>query len=283
MDTYRNHSRLDTLISWLSWAKLSRFGNTPLAKSFLYAPIVAQVVRYSSDFIEEHVGLGNISTLYWSLIYLAVGQFIFAIFCPREIKKYQDDIEKYKVENVSTLTDMQLEAKFTSALRANFKSGGGKAEIPKFDREAFIADMRDAHDIIDNDIYPYQKAYLGTTIDQHFVVYQGMAARVQGKTPVVTEMNWQLALVLNMMNPFGRHPDPEIAKEVQLGIHNLILERLDDLWKFASLERSYSELNLSHPIARAYAALFYACGSIYFIYYAMLNLFRMVLYTLNLS
>lgn len=92
------------------WSNLSRFGNSPLAKAALLAPIVAIFVQLNDVYLAQTFGFQNAIWLYWSLISIGVGQILFSLKCPKSIRIYGNDQERFVLEAKASWTMNQLEA-----------------------------------------------------------------------------------------------------------------------------------------------------------------------------
>lgn len=81
-----------------TWSSLSFFGNSALAKATILTPVVAIYVELNASVLQEQFGFTNAIWLYWSLVSIGFGQILYTLACPRIIRKYGDDYERFILE-----------------------------------------------------------------------------------------------------------------------------------------------------------------------------------------
>ena len=87
-----------------TWSGLAIFGNNPIVKLTIIAPLLAQAIIHSTATIQFLTGI-NITLLYWlyfSLLSFSVAQLIYIWQCPRDIKDYPSGIKYTQALDATT-------------------------------------------------------------------------------------------------------------------------------------------------------------------------------------
>lgn len=123
------------------WSLLSAFGNTPLAKAVVFSPIVAGYVYYSSEYLRSNWGFQDAIWLYWSLIFLSLGQALYLLFAPQEVRRHGDNFEDYASKALGTWSETIFEyhaLSYVSSFFVPHKNGTLKlSECAEFNEQEF--------------------------------------------------------------------------------------------------------------------------------------------------
>lgn len=245
-----------------SWASLAVFGNSYLGKVVVLAPVVALYVRYEGEFLEAAFGLTHALWLYWSLIFISVGQMIYFLACPKIIKKYGSDVERFKIEDENSRTSLSRSILRRNHLRTFFIEFGGPLAL--YDPEA-------QQPIIPNDpiktaAQRFRDYILGTYPNQlHFDPHA--MSQIHNNYPSYLALNARLddERVSASLQRLGFVFDAAYRDQVNLNQRKIESRE----WDIEALEWEYNSANLSNRFARFTVGLFYLVGATYFAYSAV--------------
>lgn len=89
-------------------------------------PVVVAVVKLNESYFNllttNYIDLPNLNYLFWSLLAISTAQTLYAIFCPRIIKKYGSDQELYIIESLQSLPTSKLDKIKDACLLSFYKS-----------------------------------------------------------------------------------------------------------------------------------------------------------------
>jgi len=278
---------------------LSKLGASNTAKLIWLAPVVAQMVRTSEDILVNKLNLYNIVWLYWSLVFITIGQIIYAWKCPRFIKKYGDDIEKFKIEQAAVMHSGSIENLFQTMVRYAYRNSIHTSErklcydwkgmlveaqlvFPEMDEseiKRLIQSDYDNCDLMAMDIFRYQTA---CNLYRHNSVEDIQKSYISFKSLVTRGVTFQ-QIDWNIINLLSAHRFELFDSGSRRGTLPYIGQRVygdDTNWKLHCLQFRYDYLNQSNGKFRWLVALFYGCAIPYFVYIVLRNLFRMSEYTL---
>lgn len=117
---------------------MAAFGNTPLAKAVAFTPVVAGYIYYSKTYLEANWGFQNALWLYWSLIFLSIGQWIYIWRAPVEVKRFRDNEAQYIDQALTTWSEKRFDQEATAYLQKQMKftlHTIGSNDFPKFRQE----------------------------------------------------------------------------------------------------------------------------------------------------
>ena len=126
---------------YLSWSQLSAIGRSPISRIIIFAPIVAQVLIHQPEIaFARSLDLRMLDWAYWSLISFSVGQIMYTVACPEDIKLYPERHEYIRILD-RTETDERLRDDALKNIRESFSDYGGSLEV---DKDQLVRFFRDA-------------------------------------------------------------------------------------------------------------------------------------------
>ncbi len=264
------------------WSALAKFGNTPLAKATLFLPIVAQFVILSDSYLLTNWGMGNAIWLYWSLMFIALGQVLYFLKAPDTAKRFGGDLDSYIEKSLATWTDPDFGRVAKDYLRSFFSRWGG-GPFSFLDNEQEI-DRRRLVETITNITLPPQvnqtdHEQIRALGDQNVVAFHQIA---DNGGPFLPSNNYQStdeafngALTRVNAAEIGQN-DLSAAQE----LYNYFrIPRTDNQWKIIPLRWQFSRNDERHCRSRYLCLTLYALGSIYFIWNTLINVSKVILKT----
>ena len=103
------------------WSSLATYGNNPVVKLAILAPLFAQILIHvnSIEFLQPYVST-KLDYMYWSLICFFVAQFIYNFFCHRDIKDYPSEVKYIEAMQVIN-SDEYLNREYFDIYKKYFK------------------------------------------------------------------------------------------------------------------------------------------------------------------
>jgi hypothetical protein len=86
-------------------------------------------VKVQEEFLKTHLFLKEATWLYWSLVAIAAGQVLYAVFCPRIVKKYGADQERYTIEALSSFPRDEFVTLRETWITQLYREGGLKFQF----------------------------------------------------------------------------------------------------------------------------------------------------------
>lgn len=257
-----------------SWAGLALFGNSYLGKVVVLAPVVALYVRYEGEFLEASFGLTNALWLYWSLIFISVGQMIYFLACPKIIKKYVSDVERFKIEDENSRTSLPRSILRRTHLRTFFIEFGGPLALYDPDVQQPVI----PNDPIKTAAQRFRDYILGTYPNQlHFDPHA--MSQIHSNYPSYVAINAELddERVRASLHRLGIVFDA--ANRDHVNRNQRKIESRE--WDIETLEWEYQSANLSNRFARYTVGFLYLLGAAYFAYSAARGVAIMSEYSLG--
>ncbi|MBY9065471.1 hypothetical protein K1X12_01085 [Hyphomonas sp. WL0036] len=259
------------------WSLLSAFGNTPLAKAVVFSPLVAGYVYYSSEYLQSRWGFENAIWLYWSLILLSLGQALYLIFAPQEVRRYGDNFEDYASKALGTWSEVIFEyhaLRYVSSFFVPHRNGTLKlSEGAEFNEDEFRQSLEpfvpqsggaDPHAslrwLVESIAY---KRRLRPNLAARRINPDGLElilSKLQ-KKELSEAQRFDVRRVTNFMN--RQHDSPE--------------------WKKDILSYSFEAAQRSKLIVRYSIFLLYLLGSAYFVYNTSRTIAQMVAVTIRIE
>ncbi len=257
----------------VSWATLSQFGNTPIAKFVAVSPIVAQAIIYSNSYITKYFGFYNLYWLYWSLLIIAIGQIIYFVMCPQIIKHFGEKKSDYIERELNTISSEEFQAKFAAYVRSHFRRWNPSAALEFLPKEASLT-----KEIVDR--YLKQISIPGTGGETLKQTMRVIAFYQHIKPGSITTFNDDA--FKNLVSHFHGADLNELEPTVQrirLMLCGNVSERQ---WMIDALTWHYDETNQKRLSARFLIATFYFSGSLYFLYHTASTILLVANKTLHL-
>jgi len=244
----------------LTWANLSAFGNSPVVRLVAFAPIVATLLKLRQDFSVLDRYLAEAEWLYWSLMLIAGGQLLYFFLAPREIKKYGSDIERFTIENLSSLPDFRLQALRQDWIRSLYNRGSLKLERAPDTPELLnlMRDrLRDPMAMNEQVLLEYLRAYRD---------YWEMVQAAGQLNPVDFDAKRVWSLLLYW--PALIHGEKSSDRRDRSTLMRIIGDHADGNadWRTNTLNWRYHYLNTSRRPLIAIIGLLYFAGSLYFLW-----------------
>jgi hypothetical protein len=101
--------------AWVSWRLLRSIGNSRAAKLTVLIPLIGYLILLN-DNVVAHLGLfgeaasatlTRLLAVYCGLVFVAIASVIFAIYCPREVKRYASP-EEYVAGDEPFMSERQI-------------------------------------------------------------------------------------------------------------------------------------------------------------------------------
>jgi len=282
-------TKLEKLVSYVSnhihWSALGIFGNSFFGKLVMLAPFIAQAVRYSSEFFVDQLGLTNVLWLYWSLMFVSIGQVLYMWQCPAEIKKYGKDVTLYKIESLQSLHEYGFSVIHNQWLKTWFSNANHI--------KGFELPLNDNIKQLELPNFTSRKA-----AEDHARLAIEKSTRTEEKIPVekLTDTYW--CFCKNVTDYFC-HPNIDwdavnflynnhiglfgvkqgVGYSPVLPITSRIVDGDDTHWKTEALSWFISKQDSSKNNIRLIIAVFYFLGSLYFIWHIPKNIANMAAFT----
>lgn len=253
----------------MAWSSLSAFGNSPFVRLVAAAPLVATFVKFDAKWEWLAPYISEATWLYWSLMLIAAGQILYWLFCPRIIKKYGRDEERYTIDSLTSFPIRRLRLMRTELLRHLYDSKQLTMPITLDGRETPEPDFR--------------KLVVGmrgpgtANLAHYFVVYSAYQACLAGDDAEGQSVDWS-----GLRDMTRTHPELLIGFEnrnddAQLLMFNVIVGSIpnDSDWKVLTLNWKYQHENQRLRLVVLLIGALYAAGSIYFGWRTLTTLFFM--------
>ena len=295
----RSRIALVRLLRWTPlWSDFSIFGNSHVAKLIVISPFVAQGVKYSEQFFREKLGLENVLWFYWSVILLAIGQLIYLRFAPTEIKKYGSNVERFKMESLSTFSNSEQDAVFCAFIRSFYKSCKG-INKPGYDKPPISYSEKPLYDFPAMTREQFAEALeddrlRGEDTRPHQYAVECAAALHRKNADVVVESWSAFQKVVTLAVIVGDQIDWECLNLLQVARPDLIglsdlrkISGLDDRasadrksWSLEALSWSFEKANRTNLFLRWVVFVLFLLGSVYFLNSVLRSLSEMWILTL---
>lgn len=265
------------------WSSLSRFGNSPLAKAALLAPIVAIFVQLNDVYLAQTFGFQNAIWLYWSLISIGVGQILFSLKCPKSIRTYGNDQERFVLEAKASWTMERLgEASYDKLRHFIGKDGllsiDGRVLELSDDQgiRSFYAEK--SKSLADN-----VRADLLRGIPELRLILMGKIG-VRGRVAnAAAALQWIVSHFPNSIYPRKRDLDKNgllielsrFAVQIQESRNKVGQDNQNSSWVVPALNCRYELDNQKNKLFRWAVAGFYVSGFLYFAWRALASLASM--------
>jgi hypothetical protein len=257
----------DKAKSWprehITWATLSAFGNSPIVKLVALAPLAAAVVRLDADFEFLEPYVAEAAWLYWSLMAVAMGQFLYALFCPREVKRHGSNREQYIIEALTSMPSIRMRELRGGYIKALYQEGGLK---PLISLQEEAAQERLQQRLLLNLQVPHGTVpALVQTYNNHFHVLAGRKGASENVQPVDVIRLAQLDEEL----VFGPRPN-KLAHATVSRVHEILSQatEITELgardWKVNVLDWYFRAQNGRNSPLIALIGILYIVGSGYF-------------------
>ena len=266
-----------TLDKLVVWSSLSRFGNSPLAKAALLAPIVAIFVQLNDVYLAQTFGFQNAIWLYWSLISIGVGQILFSLKCPKSIRIYGNDQERFVLEAKASWTMNQLD----EAARDKLRHFLGYDGLSSLDDEVLQLSDKESIQVFFSRRNPQ---LAGNVVDDLAIGLPALRRilmgepRVEGESKIAAAaVSWLLSLVPDsvVLRQKDLNRSAVLADQKQF-VHQMIQTEntslptnRGSLWIVPALNCRYELQNRDGRAFRWAVAGFYGSGFLYFVWRAM--------------
>ena len=267
-----------------TWSSLSFFGNSALAKAAIFAPVVAIYVDLNSKYLADTFGFTNAIWLYWSLLLIGSGQLIYTLACPRVIRNYGDDFEKFILEAKSSWIGSQFNEVLCDRFISYLPPNGPfelPAEVMKINTTEEIAEHYAGFGTTQNGHRDREERMSGWRLLEQF-----QKNPYAGAFPLQSVATVQEYTMLNSSLVFDQDRKSEFDEFAQLvrtaqKSNNTYREKTQEELITSNLSWLYvRKNNLSKPIIRTIMYL-YLVGSIYFVFRAIASLLRMIANTVH--
>lgn len=258
---------------YANWSALSYIGKNPISKLIIFAPIVAQVLVQTP----QHPFLSSfdfqwLHWAYWSVIFFALGQLIYTLICPSNIKEFPNE-HNYIFTLDKTETNESLRVDAFENIRQSFVGYGGSLDIT----DENIEKLRDRLSL--TDIESQQNHNNGTEITEQSI-FENFVLLHEGlkKSGRVKGIDWvQIYNNLHILEKYMTETKPEISWADFYNL-NYKIEKyaLSKFWRVNLLNLRYKNENLSYPAWRAACIFLYMCGMTYFLYSGAANVIKIV-------
>lgn len=263
-----------------NWSHLAVFGNTHIAKAVVLSPLIAQIVQRAEPLVFKYFGFTQIAWMYWSLMLLALGQLFYTLFCPREIKKYGSDIEKYVIESESVQGIYHFESTNFERIKNLFSVNGGALKFKPItndemlkNTEKYVSEVPKEH---------HELIFYGKTQNEIINEVNSFKECIDPGWVHNDHLNWDLVDIgcsATDILECGSSFDKQLEYEK---LRSIFHERRADSWKAEVSRYLYEKKDQSRSWVRVLVACFYALGLIYFVVAAAKNVFGMMQYTWKL-
>ncbi|MGX1259837.1 hypothetical protein [Sinorhizobium fredii] len=133
----------------LRWSTLRQFGNLPLMRAVMFAPVIAYLILFNDyvfEFLEqvsknigmnrpEGIGITNVYFLYYGLIFVGVASILYSLSCPASVAGFADSmafargVQETKANTVVMSFFDYVLAKFVQNAARNYE--GESADYPE--------------------------------------------------------------------------------------------------------------------------------------------------------
>ena len=249
---------------FITWSRLATFGNNPLVKLTILAPLLAQVLIHKDTivFLAQY-DFKNIGYLYASLMSFFVAQLIYTARCDRDIKDYPSEV-KYIQALDTTTSDEYLNCQYFNVYKMFFKKYGGSIDHDHYDFEKarHYATKKDLQitksngAIVSKDAIDQNRRYLDRIIRS---IHRGKQIglvdwKLLTSIPDVSFID-MLQIERTEDESDGYTPEEGAVYEM---IFNAGEEFRSSHWRAVAIKRQYDKLNTSRLLARSIAATLYA-------------------------
>jgi len=196
--------------------------------------------------------------------------------CPREIKQYGNDIERFTIEAIQTKTEDWLENTFIDRIRSNYQAFGGTWISPEYLQDNFEIELRkelQEKSVLSTEFNTFFKKL---TVDEIYNEYIKFRNFVSFPELDIEEINWQILAEVNQLIPLCTRSPVKPERYELIVLNNAIQEKNDGSWKFGTLQWVFYSHNIKLRWARILVAFFYVSGSLYLAFSALKNLYRMI-------
>lgn len=268
------------------WSSLSKFGNSTLAKLVFLSPIISTAIYFNRTYLSNVLRIDQAVWLYWSLIAISFGQLVYFFACPRIIKSYGDDRERFTIESLTSRPIPELQEIRASHVRSLYKQHGGKLDLPldpadpnffsKFERMLLDAKFSV---ISDEQIHHLVNVYR----DYYYTINNQLFSSVENLDFVNLEKIWASCpkAILGQPSDEGIMSEyAELSRIFRFGVGGP--RQGDDDWKVLSLDWYYHHLNSSRRLLRAFVTALFAGGGFYFLFRVLAGVWTMGAYALGM-
>ena len=239
---------------------MAAFGNTPLAKAVAFTPIVAGYIYYSREYFEQSWGFQNAIWLYWSLLVLAIGQWIYAWRAPTPIKRFRDNEGQFVEQSLKTWSELQFEQKAIEYLRSGIPihPNDNVKLVPENDRETELL-LSKIHEIIP----AQQSGDRNNAIRWLFTsIAKGSPVRPNVRTRRINPEHFCSVVAEVQDSPLSEG----LAAQLRHIARFINQSEDSDDWKKEVLVYEFTKAQSSNPFWITVVSVLYFVGSLYFIW-----------------